>query len=149
MFSLFSFRINGHGLFLSVQQRANLSYGTEDQISRLFSYGLSRFIAADSAVACCGRQLLKKAGKLITQVGPVNRDRLYRELPAVLRRITGKFRFDVVSLQNLGGQLLNTSKIADGLVLTLSALHLHINMLGVLLQNILLFLIFKDKEVPV
>ena len=27
-------------------------------------------------------------------------------------------RFDVVSLQNLGGQLLNTSKIADGLVLT-------------------------------
>ena len=67
---------------------------------------------------CCGRQPLTKTGELITQVGPVNRDRLYREFPDFLCRITGKFHFDVVGLQNLGGQLLNTSKIADGLVLT-------------------------------
>ena len=103
----------------------------------------------DGTILYRGEQLLTKTDELITEIRSLYSSGLYRRLAASFCRATGKFRLHVVGFQNLGSQLLNAAKIADRFLFAQPALHLHINMLGVLFQNILLFLIFKDEEMPV
>jgi hypothetical protein len=52
----------------------------------------------------------------------------------------------VVCLQNLCRQLAEITEIPDGFLLAEAPFHLHVNMLGVFLQNILLFLFFQHSQ---
>ena len=53
---------------------------------------------------------------------------------------------DVISLQNLGGQIIQGTEIPDGLLFGQPAFHPHLDVLGVFIQNILLFRRLQDPD---